>query len=62
MRKVFSPPSEAAKVSALLEREDALTAKARIVTRFSSRHKQEIERELADIHRLLEQLGYRRSA
>jgi hypothetical protein len=62
MRKVFPPPSEAAKVSALLDREDALTAQARIVTRFSSRHKQEIERELAEIHRLLEQLGYRRTA
>jgi hypothetical protein len=62
MRKVFPPPPEAAKVYALLEREDALTAQARIVTRFSSRHKQEIERELAEIHRLLEQLGYRRTA
>ena len=62
MRKVFSPPPEAAKVSALLEREDALTAQARIVTQFSSRHRQEIERQLAEIRRLLVQLGYRRTA
>ena len=62
MRRVFPPPSDAATIAALLDREDALIALARSVCEFAPRKRADIDGELAEIQRLLEQLGYRHSA
>ena len=48
------------KPAELLNREDALARQ--VATLPPSRRRDEFNRELADIRRLLEQLGYRRSA
>jgi hypothetical protein len=54
--KPFSPAPDTA-CAALLEREELLTEEARHLDGASYRRLCEIERELADIHRLLEGLG-----
>jgi hypothetical protein len=59
MRRRFSPPSDAARVAALLEREERLIQEARHLIGASHRRRREIEEELAEIHRLLEWLGFR---
>jgi len=59
---VFPPPFDAATISALLEREDALFEQAWNLLQTSMRRRHELERALAELHRLLEQLGYRPSA
>jgi hypothetical protein len=61
MRRVFPPPSDAATFATLLDREEALAARARTVTIASPKHREQIERDLAEVRRLLEQLGYRRT-
>jgi len=59
LRRVLPSPPEAARIAALL---DSLTEQARAVNLFSPRQRREIERELAELRRLFEQLGYRRTA
>jgi len=62
MRSVFPRPPDSATIDALLDREKSLIAQARIVNSFSPKHREEIDAELAEIRRLLEQLGYRHTA
>jgi hypothetical protein len=57
-RKRFSPPSDAARAAALLEREALLIDEARHLTGASYRRRCEIEEELAEIRRLLAALGF----
>jgi hypothetical protein len=59
MRRVFSPLSETARAAALLEREALLSEEVRHLNGASYRRRCEIEEELAEIHRLLEELGLR---
>jgi hypothetical protein len=59
MRRIFPPPSDALKIAGLLEREQALEEKTR---RLEPKQRAEIEAELAEIRRLLEACGFRRSA
>ena len=61
MRRVF-PPSDAAKVAALLDREDALISLAHAVIEFAPNERADIDRELAEIRTILEPLGFRRTA
>jgi hypothetical protein len=56
--KRLSPPSEAARTAALLEREELLIQEARHLAGASYRRQCEIEEELAEIRRLLEGLGF----
>jgi len=51
MRRRFSPPSDAARVAA---------QEARHLIGASHRRRREIEEELAEIHRLLQGLGFRK--
>ena len=61
MRRVFLQPSKKARVAAaLLECEELLSEEARHVTGASYRRRVEIEEELAEVRRLLEQLGFGR--
>jgi len=62
MRRAFSPVLDAAKVAALITREVALIERARRIVGLRRKERGIIEGELAEIHRLLAQLGYRRSA
>ena len=59
MRRISPPASDALKIAALLDREDALEEKAR---RLDPKQRGEVEAELAEIRTLLEGLGFRRSA
>jgi hypothetical protein len=61
-RRVFLPPSDAATIARLLDREDALLSLGRSVAEFAPHKSAHIERELAEIRQLLEQLGLRRTA
>ena len=63
MRTVYSPSPKAADFTALLEREMALTERARsILPKLTPAKRAEIEREIAVVRRLLDQLGYQRTA
>jgi hypothetical protein len=59
MLRRFSPPADAARMAALLECEERLIQEARHLIGASYRRRCEIEDELAQIHRLLEGLGFR---
>jgi hypothetical protein len=56
-RKRLSPPPDAARAAALLEREELLIEQARHLIGSSYRRRCEIEDELGKIRHLLEQLG-----
>ena len=59
MREVFSPTPNPAKVATLLAGEAELRKGARRVVGLRRGDRAVIETELAVVHRLLEQLGYR---
>ena len=61
MRRVFQPPSDALTAARLLDREEILIEQARHVSSVTPGRKHQIEEELAEIHRLLEALGFRHS-
>jgi len=61
MRRVASPPSDAARAAALLKGEQLLTEQMRHLFGASYRRRCEIEEELAEISRMLERLGFRRT-
>jgi hypothetical protein len=59
---VFSPRPTATRLAALIAREVDLAERAqRLDPKLTRRKRVEIECELAVVHRLLEQLGFRRS-
>jgi hypothetical protein len=60
---VFSPHPNATRIAALIARELDLAGRAqRLDPKLTRRKRVEIECELAVVHRLLEQLGFRRGA
>ena len=63
MRTVLSPPPNAAQLAALVARATALIERAQLDGPKLAPHKRaDLEAELALVHRLLEQLGYRGTA
>ena len=58
IRRSFTPPSDAMRAAALIEREEMLVDEFLLVGEASYRRRQDIEVELSDIRRGLELLGF----